>query len=121
MDVSTAPLALVGAMAGLMLWSRIVKIFFGVLAAARKTDLAALFGELTPQKIRKLLAILLVASCVWAFAFALLAIHFMPPNTSGLGWVWFFGGMASAPLFVWVTTLKAVRKIKQRNPQGAQP
>ena len=121
MDVTTSLLAFVGAMAGLMLWSLIVKIFFGVLAAVRKTDLGAVFGELTPQKIRKLLALLLLASCVWASTFALLAIHFMPPNTSGLGWVWFFGGMASTPLFIWVTTLKAVRKIKQRNALGVQP
>ena len=121
MDITTAPLALVGAMAGIMLWSLIVKILFGVVAVVRKTYLTHLFGNLTPQKIRKLLALLLLASCIWASAFALLAIHFMPPNDSGLGWVWLFGGMASAPLFIWVTTLKAVRKIKQRNSHGAQP
>jgi len=112
---------LAGVMAGLLLWSTAVKIFFGVLAAKRNATLANLFGELTPQKVRKFLFFLFVASCAWASAFAALAVHFLTPNPSGAGWVWFFGGVAATPAFVWVTTLGALRRFNRQAALRVQP
>jgi len=106
---------------GLLLWSFTTKVLFGVLAAAKNVSLANLFGEVTPQKIRRFLAVLFVASCTWALAFVALATHFAPPTSSGVGWAWFFGGMAVTPVLTWAATLRALRKVRQRTGQRVQP
>ena len=114
-------LGLVGMFSGLMLWSFTTKVLIGIVATARNVSLGNFFGELTPQKIRTFLAFLFAASCIWALAFAALASHFIRSSSAGIGWAWFFGGMATAPVLVWATTLRALRKIRQRAAQGAQP
>jgi len=117
MDLLKLSFSVIGAFAGLLLWSHLAKVVFGVLAGARN---GSPLGELTEQKIRKVLGFLFVASLAWVLAFGFLAYSLALPQASE-GWRWFFGGMGAAPLFAWSTTIGALRKIKRLSAQQAPP
>jgi len=121
MEITFVVLSFVGLLGGVMLWSFTTKVLFGVIAAARGASLSNLFGELTPQKVRRVLVFLFVASCVWALAFTAITVHFAIPASSTVGWSWFFGGMAAAPILIWATTLRTLRRVRQRTAQAMQP
>ena len=108
MDLLKLSFSVIGAFAGLLLWSHLTKVVFGVLAISKS---GPPLGELTAQKIRKVLGFLLLASLAWAFAFGGLASGLALPAASA-GWRWFFGGMGAAPLFVWATTVRFLRKLR---------
>ncbi len=59
MDLLKLSFSVIGAFAGLLLWSHLAKVVFGVLASVRNDSP---LGELTEQKIRKVLGFLFVAS-----------------------------------------------------------
>jgi hypothetical protein len=114
MNLLMSPLALLGMLAGLLLWSRIVKTVVGILAI--RNDVVTMLNDF--QKVKKLLIGLCVASSAWAIAFVALAVHFAEPSTSGVGWAWFFGGVATTPLLILPNVLKVTRKIKVRGSRG---
>ena len=113
------PLAFVGLMAGLLLWSRIVYISYGIYSAVAKIDLRTRLRDPSAHQILVVLWTLVVASCVWALGFGTLAFHF--GSTAALGWAWFFGGVAATPALVAVTTTRALRRLKKARAAGAQP
>jgi len=97
--------ALAGMIGGLGLWLFTIKALIRIAAAGRHDGLKKFFGEQTPQESRKRLAFLLAVSCLWACAFAALANHLYRSSSAAAGWTWFFGGMAAAPVLVWVPKL----------------
>ncbi len=121
MNIIDLPLALLGAMAGAIVWSVIAKILLGIFAAAKGASLNAILGDVADQKIRKIVAILSVASCVWISVFGSVATHFIRPTPSGFGSVWFFGGVAITPLFIWLPVLKVALKIEKNKQNRTQP
>lgn len=115
------PWGFAGMVAGILLWSRLVRYLYLFFPFGKSPTRATPSEDLTDRTLRKFLEYLFAASCAWISVFVTVAIHFTPPNISGIGWFWFFGGMATTPLFIWATTLKVVRKLKQRKAQGTQP
>jgi hypothetical protein len=121
MNFLMVPSGFAGIVAGILLWSRLVRYLYLFFPSGKSSTRATQGDDLTDRTLRTFLTYLFAGSCVWICIFVTLAIHFTPPNISGIGWVWFFSGMATTPLFIWVTTLKVVRKLKKRKVQGAQP
>jgi hypothetical protein len=118
MDPLFIPLAFLGVLAGLLLWSRIVYVSYGIYLAVRKIDLRERFKDLTDHQVSVILRTLGVASCAWALGFGAIAAHFgSSPNYM---WAWFFGGVAATPVLVAYTTSKALRRLKRLRAQRVQ-
>ena len=114
MDILTPFLIVIGAFIGLLLWSHLAKVVFGIFASGKD---GSPFGELTAQKTRKVLWVFFTVSLMWISAFGLLAAN--RPASAPNAWPWFVGGMAAAPLLAWATTIRALRKIK--GPTSPRP
>ena len=114
-------LPIIGFLAGLLLWSRLVYVTVGVLGAIGKVDLVVKLRNPSDSEISRFIAVLAVSAITWLLAFSIVVAHFalsVPPAT---GWALFFGGMAVTPCAIGLTTARAIRRIRRHRAIGAQP
>ena len=115
LQILFAPL---GFCAGLLAWSRMVYLSYGVYGAIKKTDFREQLKNPADRHASQIVLVLTIASCIWVLTFGTVA--FLLKSTANSGWVWFFGGAASTPALIAMTTNRALRRIKERRDQGAQ-
>jgi len=118
MNLIDIPITAFGLFIGLLLWSRMVHISYAVYGALKKVDVREHDKDLTDAHIKKLLRVVVAASCVWVLAFGTIAYFFSSGAQSG--WAWFFGGAAATPALIAKTTRMALHRIKKLREQRVQ-
>lgn len=109
-----------GATIGLLGWSFLTRLSYAIHDAANKADLATKLGDPDGAMLYKLLWWVAVASLIWLMLFGAACLHFAHLGSSNQLVAWFFGGVASTPIFIAFTTTRGLRRLKQHRAKRGQ-
>src|SRR5215475_1919909 len=110
MDGTNLFVALLGSAAGLLLWSRLVRLAIAIYDSAKSVDFAAQLRGASNRQGVKFLLLLFACSLVWATLFGGLSTRFATGIWSPYGWSWFFGGMGVAPVVIVIASFVVLRR-----------
>jgi len=108
-----------GASIGLLGWSFLTRFSYAVHDATNKTNLATKLGDPKSGALSKMLWWVVWASFIWLLSFAGACWHFADSDSPNQLLAWFFGGLATTPVFIAFTTARGLRRFKQRNVKRA--
>jgi hypothetical protein len=102
-----------GAMLGLLGWSRLTHLAYAIHDAKSDMSLVAKLSDPKSGVLAKLLRCLVAASLIWLMLFGGVCLYFAYAEPSKQLFAWFFGGVASTPIFIAFTTRK-LRRLNKR-------
>jgi hypothetical protein len=111
MEMFSILLGLAGMTVGLFLWSRLVRYAISDWILRREGSLPP---SMTWEQIARLMSVVRTSFGGWTLVFGGACLYFSLRQSSNVHLAWFFGGMATTPIFIWRTTSTMLRRIKAR-------
>jgi hypothetical protein len=108
-----------GASIGLLGWSFLTRFSYAVHDATNKINLATKLGDPNSGVLTKVLWWVAGASFIWLVLSGGACLHFAHADSPNKFLAWFFGGLASTPVFIAFTTARGLRRFKQHHPKHA--
>jgi hypothetical protein len=108
-----------GAMLGLLGWSRLAHLSYAIHDAKNEMSLVSKLSDPKSGALAKLLRYLVAASFIWLIFFGSVCLYFAYAESSKHLSAWFFGGVASTPIFIAFTTRK-LRRLNKRLASSSQ-
>ena len=105
----SAVLGLAGMIAGLFLWNRLVRYVISIWSTRWEGNVPP---AMTWEQIAKLMSITRACFGAWALIFGGACLYLGLRQSPNIHLAWFFGGMATTPIFIWRTTSAMLRRIK---------
>ncbi|GAA5001813.1 hypothetical protein GCM10025793_06250 [Lysobacter lycopersici] len=109
MDTFSILLGLAGMIVGLFLWNRLVRYAISIWSASWKGNVPP---DMTWEQIAKLMSVTRMCFAGWALIFGGACLYFSLHQSPNIHLAWFFGGMATTPIFIWRTTSTMLRRLK---------
>jgi uncharacterized membrane protein len=108
-----------GASIGLLSWSLLTRLSYAIHDATSSTNLATKLGDPNSSALSKMLWWVAGASIIWLLFFGGACLHYATSDSSKQLLAWLFGGFATTPGFIAITTARGLRRFKQRNAKRA--